>query len=223
MTRHTAGFPLRLALAALTLAAAGGSALAQDDDSDVFHRPRTELGFGMLAGGYSVGPVSGAAVGIHIDAGRQLGPLKLFGEYDLLSIGQSSQATTDPVRGLLHRGGADLRYDLGSIGGGDKPVQGTFWLEGGVGREWVYWEEGGKLTRDDVSFGFGAQVNFQLHRYDPKPRVLGIYYAFKGTVSRSPDADQMAPATCGGPCDEPTRPSPYDLGLFFNLGLQFGR
>ena len=137
-------------------------------------------------------------------------------------IGEST-SVPDAVHGLLHRGGANLRYDVGAIGGRDKPVQGTFWLEGGAGREWIFWDEGGRLTRDDVSLGFGAQMNFQLGRHDPKPRVLGIYYAFKTTIARGPDADQMAPATCGGPCDEPTAPSPYDLGLYFNVGLQYGR
>ncbi len=219
MTRHLAGTPLRLALAAALLAATAGTALAQEE-ADIFRVHRTEVGAGMLAGGFGVGKVHGAAAGIHINAGRQMGRVKLYAEYDMLSIGQAD-TVPDAVRGLLHRGGANLRYDVGAIG--RDRVQGTFWLEGGAGREWIFWNEGGRLTRDDLSLGFGAQMNFQLGRYEPKPRVLGIFYAFKTTIARAPDADQSAPATCGGPCDEPTRPMPYDLGLYFNVGLQFGR
>ena len=80
MTRHIAGirfFPvIPLALAAAVLAATAGNALAQED-ADVFQAPRTELGIGMLAGALSVGPIYGPAVGIHIDAGRQMGRVKL--------------------------------------------------------------------------------------------------------------------------------------------------
>jgi hypothetical protein len=214
-----------LVIASLLVAGSATAAHAQDSygERDVFEVPRTEIGFGMLAGGYSVGPVSGAAAGIHLDAGRQFGRVKLFGEYNMLVIGNSGSATEAATRGLQHRGGANLRYDVGAIGGDGKPVQGTFWLEGGAGREWIYWQEGGRLTRDDISLGFGAQVNFQLKRYDTRPRVLGVYYAFKTTIAKAPGESQMGPATCGGPCDTPTKPSPYDLGVYFNLGIQFGR
>jgi len=208
---------------ALALALASAPARA-DSDGDRFHDPRTEVGFGMLAGGYEVGPVGGGAVGLHLDLGRQMGPVKLYGEYDFLSIGDSASDTTDPVRGLLHRGSLMARYNVAEIGGGRyKPIQGAFWLEAGAGRQFIHWNAGGVLERDDVAAGFGGQFNFLLARDTPNPRVLGFYYAFRAVIARSPDADQMQPATCGGPCDRATSPSPYDLGLFFNMGLQFGR
>ncbi len=207
---------------AVALVLAAAPARADEHDGDAFHEPRTEVGFGMLAGAYSVGPVGGGAVGLHLDLGRQMGPVKLYGEYDFLSIGNSA-SETDPVRGLLHRGGLMVRYNFAEVGGGPyKPIQGAFWLEGGAGRQFVHWDAGGVLERDDVAAGFGGQFNFLLARHSPHPKVLGFYYAFRAFVARSPDAGTMQPATCGGPCDRPTSPSPYDLGLFFNMGLQFG-
>ena len=227
MTRMT---PLKSRKASFAMATAVAAALATagtahaDSSDDPFVSNRTELGFGMLVGGYSVGPVGGAAVGMHIDIGRQMGPLKLFGEYNLMSVGESATTIEDPTRGMLHRLGLSARYNFAELGGGRyKPIQGAFWLEGGVGRQRVQWYEGGVLSRDDVNFGFGAQMNFKIGKNSDKPKIFGFYYAFKATVARAPDADDLGPATCVGPCDEPTPPSPYDFGLFFNLGLQWGK
>jgi len=215
--------PLAMTTALAAVLATAGTARADSSD-DPFVRNRTEVGFGMLVGGYSVGPVGGAAVGMHLDLGRQMGPFKLYGEYNFMSVGESATTVEDPTRGMLHRLGLGARYNFAEIGGGKyKPIQGTFWLEGGIGRQRVQWMEGGVLTRDDASFGFGAQMNFKIGKHSDKPKIFGFYYAFKATVARAPDADQLGPATCAGPCDEPTTPSPYDFGLFFNLGLQWGK
>lgn len=202
---------------------AAGTATAGSDDNP-FDKSRTKVGFGMLVGGYDVGSISGTGVGMHFELGRKAGPLYLYGEYDMLSIGESGYDIEDPVRGLLQRGSANLRYDFAQVGGKRVPVQGEFWVEGGIGRQLVQWHEGGRLTRNDVSFGFGAKANFRLNRRSAdKPKTLGFHYAFKAFVARSPDADLMLPPTCAGPCDEPTPPSPNDLGLFFNMGLEFGK
>lgn len=207
-------------LAAATLLGAGGAAHAETGDP--FDEPRLELGFGMHVGGFSVGPVSGPAVGVHLDLGRQMGPLLLYGEYDLLAIGESSVSEEDPVRGVLHRVGAAARYHLAQFGGDSIPVKGGFWMEGGLGRQAITWNEGGILRRNDVSLGFGLQATFKVKRRD-RPTFIGFYYAFRASIAHAPDADKMLPPACGGPCDEPTVPSPYDLGLFFNLGLSWGR
>lgn len=194
-----------------------------DEPEDAFDRPRTEIGVGMLMGGFSVGPVGGFAVGMHLDVGRQMGPLKVFGEYNFMSVGDE-YTQDDPVRGLMHRGGVAARYNFATIGGGRyKPIRGSFWVEGGAGRELIRWNQGGKLTRDDLALGFGAQMDIKIGRHSPRPKTFSVYYAFKALVAESPGVDKMRPAVCGGPCDEPTQPSPYDLGLFFNLGLQWGR
>jgi hypothetical protein len=198
-----------------------GSAAANERD-DAFHEQRTKFGFGMLVGSYDVGPISGPAIGYHAEVGRRFGTLALFGEYNMLSMGESSTTEEEPVRGILHRGALNVRYTFAEVGGGRKvPVQGAFWVEGGLGRHVVYWHEGGKLSRNDVGLGVGGQVNFRVGR--EKPQVFGFYYAFRTTIAQSPTADETAPATCGGPCDEATPPSSNDLGLHFNMGLEWGR
>ncbi len=224
MNKATKTIQISTLASALLLATVGMASAGSDDDP--FAKPRTNVGFGMLVGGYSVGPVEGAGVGLHLNLGRQMGPLYLYGEYNMLSIGESSYENEDPIKGMTHRFGLNARYNFAEFGGGRRtPVQGSFWLEGGVGRQNILWDEGGKLTRDDVGLGFGIQTNFRLNRRysQKKPKILGFYYACRAIVARSPTADQMEPVTCGGPCDEPTAPSPYDLGLFFNMGLNWGR
>lgn len=218
----------------LPLIAAGGVARAQtavatdgapeEAEKNPFRLGRSDFGFGLLAGGFSVGPVSGPGVGLHIDAGWNRKAWLLYGEYDFVSIGENQQDVTDPIRGLLHRFAAMGRYAFAEFGDGENvPLQGQFWVEGGVGRELIRWDEGGRLGRNDLAFGLGAELNVVTRRDTPDPNVFGIYYAFRLTVARAPDSDKIEMATCGGPCDEPTLPSPYDLGIFFNAGLSWGR
>lgn len=196
----------------------------EEEEHNPFQLGRSDFGFGVLAGGFSVGPVSGPGVGLHIDAGWNRKAWLLYGEYDFLSIGESQQDVTDPIRGLLHRFAAMGRYAFAEFGDGQNiPLQGQFWIEGGAGREIVLWDEGGRLGRNDLAIGLGAELNVVTKRDTPHPNVFGIYYAFRMTVARAPDADKVEMATCGGPCDEPTLPSPYDLGLYFNAGLSWGR
>lgn len=222
-------------LAGALAAASGGAARAQtavatdtappdEEEKNPFRLGRSDFGFGLLAGGYSVGPVSGPGVGLHIDAGWNRKAWLLYGEYDFVSIGENQQEVSDPIRGLLHRFAAMGRYAFAEFGDGENvPLQGQFWVEGGGGREIIRWDEGGRLGRNDLAFGIGAELNVVTQRDTPDPNVFGIYYAFRLTVARAPDSDKIEMATCGGPCDEATLPSPYDLGVFFNAGLSWGR
>ena len=185
-------------------------------------RMRFEGGVGLLAGSFSVGTVSGSAIGTHLDGGVRAGRLAVLGEYDFVSIGESSYEVTDPLRGQLHRLGANLRYSVGAFGGTSVPIRGDIWLEGGVGSQVVRWNGGGELERRDLSFGFGGQMTVALGK--DKPRYLGFYYAFRGLVARDPfESKQPAMPTCAGPCDHPTGPSSWDYGAFFNFGLVFSR
>jgi hypothetical protein len=223
------------ALAGALAAASGGAARAQtaiatdtappdQEEKNPFRLGRSDFGFGLLAGGYSVGPVSGPGVGLHLDAGWNRKAWLLYGEYDFVSIGENQQDVSDPIRGLLHRFAAMGRYAFAEFGDGENiPLQGQFWVEAGAGREIIRWDEGGRLGRNDLAFGIGAELNVVTRRDTPDPNVFGIYYAFRLTVARAPDSDKIEMATCGGPCDEATLPSPYDLGLFFNVGLSWGR
>lgn len=188
-----------------------------------WQRLRFEGAVGALVGSQRVGYLSGTGGGLHLDAGARLDRLYLFGEYDFLSVGESSYDAPDPVRGFMHRFSASARYSLGVLGGGERndvPVRGDLWIEGGLGDQIVTWHEGGRLHRRDVSFGLGAQATFRIGR--ERPRYLGVYYALKVTVAEAPERKDDDPM-CAGPCDEATAPSPYDVGIFFNFGVPFGR
>ncbi len=215
-------FRMALFTAAMLLGSAA-TATAGSDSKNPFQKPRTKLGFGMLLGGQDVGPIDGFAIGMHMELGRQMGPLYMYGEYNMLSIGESSVDIEDPIRGISHRLGLTARYNFAEVGGGrHTPVQGAFWLEGGLGQQIIQWNEGGKLTRNDIGLGAGAQINFLLGKRSKKPKIMAVHYAVRATIAPSPDADKLEP-TCAGPCDEATTPMPYDLGIFFNFGLEWGR
>ena len=76
MSRHRtrpAAWITALAGLLSTAGAARAQEVATDGAAEEEHNPfqlgRSDFGFGVLAGGYSVGPVSGPGVGLHIDAG----------------------------------------------------------------------------------------------------------------------------------------------------------
>jgi hypothetical protein len=227
---------MRLPLAAVILLVASTPAAAQtlavdqhdegaeEADDDPFHAGRSEITLGMLAGSYRVGPVGGPAIGLHVDGGWNMRRFLVYGEYDFVSIGENEEFAPHPIRGLLHRFGAMGRYAVGEIGGGDAvPLQGQLWVEGGAGRQIVTWDKGGRLGRNDLALGIGGELNVMVKRHTPRASVFSIFYAFRMTVAKEPHSSKVEMATCGGPCDEPTKPSPWDLGLFFNLGLSWGR
>lgn len=184
-------------------------------------KPRFEGGFGLLAGSYTVSTVHGAGVGMHLDGGLRMGRIALLAEYDFLSIGQDAYTYENPIRGVLHRLGANARYSVAQFGGGKVPIRGDLWIEGGVGNQLVQWNGGGELSRRDLSFGAGGQMTVKLGSAR-RPNYLGFYYAFRGLVARDPFPGKSMP-TCAGPCDTATGPSAWDTGAFFNFGLVFSR
>lgn len=217
-------------LAIALIAATASSAVAEPyydgystppHEKDPWQKARFEGGVGALVGSQRVGTVAGSAGGMHFDAGLKLDRLYAYGEYDFLSVGQSGYDTQDPVRGFMHRFGANARYSLAAFGGhGEVPVRGDIWAEVGAGYEDVFWHEGGRLGRRDLSFGFGAQAEFRIGR--DHPHYVGVYYAMKTWVGAAPPRKNDMP-TCAGPCDEATGPSPWDFGVMFNFGVPFGR
>lgn len=215
-----------LALGALALSTASkASADCWDDDcedgrSKSWNKPRFEGGFGLLAGSYSVSSVHGAGVGMHVDGGVRMGRLALLGEYDFLSVGQNEYDHENPIRGVLHRAGANARYSVAAIGGRDVPIRGDFWIEGGIGSELVAWNGGGELSRRDLAYGVGGQMTARIGKH--KPSYIGFYYAFRGLVARDPFPGKQMP-TCAGPCDTATGPSNWDTAAFFNFGIVFSR
>ncbi|MEZ4399629.1 MAG: hypothetical protein R3B06_06405 [Kofleriaceae bacterium] len=217
----TAAVTCGLAATAATVRADCYSDDCRDARERAWAKPRFEGGFGLLAGSYTVATVHGAGVGLHVDGGVRLNRLALLGEYDFLSVGESSYDNPAPVRGVLHRLGANARYSLASFGGRNVPLRGDIWIEGGVGNQLVQWHGGGELSRRDLAFGVGGQMTARIGG-DRHPNYLGFYYAFRGLVARDPFPSKDMP-TCAGPCDTPTGPSSWDTGAFFNVGLVFSR
>lgn len=216
------------ALAVALPAAARAEAISPDYDAyyepprpkDAWKRTRFEGALGALVGGQRVGYVHGTAGGLHLDAGVRMDRLFLYGEYDFLSVGETAYDTPDPVRGFMHRLGVSARYSVGAFGGKSVPVRGDVWIEGGLGHQLVLWHDGGRLGRKDISLGLGAQATFKIG--GDRPRYVGVYYAVKAFVAQAPERKDDAPM-CAGPCDEATGPSPYDVGIYFNFGVPFGR
>lgn len=188
---------------------------------DPWTSARFEGAVGALVGGQRVGYVDGTAGGLHLDAGLRLDRLYAYAEYDFLSVGENAYDTPAPIRGFMHRLGVSARYSVAAFGGRrDVPVRGDVWLEAGLGRQLVQWHEGGRLARNDLSFGLGAQATFKIGR--ERPRYVGVYYAVKAFVAEAPERKDDEPM-CAGPCDVATGPSPYDFGIYFNFGVPFGR
>jgi hypothetical protein len=173
---------LVLFAAAVTATAAAPRLAAADCYDDTcrdardreWSRPRFEGGFGLLAGSYTVSSVHGGGVGLHVDGGVRMGRLALLGEYDFLSVGQDAYTYENPIRGVLHRVGANARYSVAAFGGRAVPIRGDIWLEGGVGSQLVQWHGGGELSRRDLAFGVGGQMTVQHRRREAAelPRLL---------------------------------------------------
>jgi hypothetical protein len=83
----------------------------------------------------------------------------------------------------------------------------SLWFDAGVGRESVYWAQGGSLTRTDVIAGVAGHFGMLQARL----------YA---SVARRND---HGIPTCGGPCDMPSAPEGFDTSFFTEVGIWFGR
>lgn len=180
---------------------------------------------GLLVGGSDIGETRRQTVGLQLDIGRRFGDLVILGEYNYLDIGKPESMS----QGNLSRFGLVARYSLLRTRNDQddpykrSPVSGDYWFELGAGMQRLVWDAGGTLTRPDLVFGIGWQLNVVLDRRSPKPRYYGPYVAFRANLSRAPESSLDVPPTCGGPCDTPTRPSPNDIGMFFHVGVNWGR
>ena len=222
---------MRLAAALVTLMLAPALAHADDDLARVDRSTRWEGAFGMRVGSFHVGDFAGMGFGFHLDAGERFDRLLVYGEYSFLSIsnappdsGTSERGTSVPetpeVDGMVQRIGANARYSVGKIVGDEVPLRGDFWLEAGLGEEFIRWDLGGKMQRPDVSLGFGGQFSGRFgHAHD---HHAGMYYALRVTLARAPSSFTDRAPTCAGPCDTATSPNPIDRSFLFNLGIVFG-
>lgn len=195
------------------------------DADDGEHESRTEVDIGFLVGGEDIGPQRRFARGLQVNLGRRFGDLALLAEYNYLRLGDAGSGS----QGSMSRAGVVARYSLLRTGtdrdgrGRRSVVSGDFWLEGGAGVQRITWDVGGRLHRPDGVLGFGWQLNGVIGRKESRPRYYGPYVAFRAHFARAPDHDDTVMATCGGPCDRATKPSRNDVGLFFHVGVNWGR
>ncbi|HTM22279.1 MAG TPA: hypothetical protein VL172_17285 [Kofleriaceae bacterium] len=206
-------------LAALTSRAAAQAPPAIAVDAPPREPGRTEIDIGGLLGGGDIGEQRRFERGVQLNVGRRFGDLVLLGEYDYLTVGDDSVAT-------MSRFGALARYSLlrsSAVPGERSPVSGDFWVEAGAGMERIAWDVGGRLSRPDLALGFGWQVNAVIGKNQPRPRYYGPYVAFRALLARAPAPESEQPATCGGPCDQETRPSRNNVAMFFDFGINWGR
>jgi hypothetical protein len=229
---------MRTAAAAATLAlafaAAPSLAHADEDVNRVDQSPRWQGAFGMRVGSFRVGSFAGMGFGFHLDAGKRYDRLLVYGEYSFLSISNapdnsqsdSAQLATNPspappeIDGMVQRIGANARYSVGKITGDDAPLRGDFWLEAGLGEEFIRWDLGGAMHRPDVAFGFGGQFSGRFGR--EHDHHADMFYALRVTLARAPSSYTDRAPTCAGPCDTPTTPIGIDRSFLFNLGIVFG-
>lgn len=178
--------------------------------------------FGVLAGSQPVGYVDGGMAAPHLDIGARRDRWLLYASGALGSIGESSYDDDMPVRGVVGRLGLGVRYTYGRIGGGrgEIPLRGQFWVEAGAGYQHIQWNEGGRLGRQDLLIGLGAQLDVRVSR--EKLRFIGLYYALDIMFSPAPNSKERPPV-CAGPCDEATGPGTMDVGFVLNVGVPFGK
>lgn len=185
---------------------------------------RTAVSIGLLGGSSNVGDMHGSGIGAEVNAGYRWNDVTMLAQFDYLGVSES-QMLDAPRRGNLMRLGMAARYLVFQVDPIPEEFGMGFWLEAGAGRQRVAWERGGTLTRNDLVFGFGMQMDITVGKKSGKPRYLGPYFAFRLNAARAPESmsDAMSGPACGGPCDTATKPSANDISAFFNLGMNWGR
>lgn len=198
-----------LALILLILAT---PALAAADNDDKY----LKVDFGMVAGSQKIGPMDGSTMGMHLDVARVMGRTQIMLEYQLLHLADGGEYHAESAgEGIIQRVGATLRFALQRKQIGNCCFNTSFFVEAGFGRQFVFWNEGGRLTRDDLAVGLA----FDATGTGRKRR--GMTYAFRATLAENEAADS-APSVCGGPCDSPSKPPRFDIGLMFMITIAIG-
>jgi hypothetical protein len=176
-----------------------------------------EGGTGFVVGEQPVGTIVGTAFGFHVDGGVRRGRIAALAEYWFTTLTEDSSDEL-PTHAYVHRVGGVVRYSFGVLRTDDYMLRGDFWVEAGVGRQLVQWRDGGTLGRTDAALGLAGQIQIRYGR--EQRRKLGLFYAARFLFADRP-GDKLLPEACGGPCDEPSRAIPVDIGIYFNLGVVF--
>ncbi|MGH6960023.1 MAG: hypothetical protein ACREE7_06035 [Dongiaceae bacterium] len=209
------------AFLAIGLAAIPARADYYDDGGEPFRKRKLDVKFGMLLGGFEIGPLdSMMAFGGDMRIGYKLfDRLHIEGSAALAGVQETTYMNPDPVGGLLERYGIGVKYHFATIGGGRyMPLMVRFYGAGEAGYQTVRWDKGGIVRRNDAGFGFGTDLDFRVSKSGPK--TIGMYMDFRLIVARSPG--DPGPAACQAICDEPTPPLSTDFMPLFRFGVSFG-
>lgn len=211
-------------LLALTSTAAAQTYVARDSYAEppAPRQPRVVDGrIGMLLGGADVGDADGFSIGASGALGYRIGDITLRGLFDYYKVGDGADEPLDRHGRATRLGGA-LRYSFANTGH-DAGAAVDFWGELGAGYEHVAWRHGGILDRPSGELAVGLDLG---HRGDRDARgdrkEIGYFMAFRTLVAQGPEMAD-APAMCGGPCTEATKPPRTDVSMFFELGVHWGR
>jgi hypothetical protein len=218
-------------LVALAVLTASTAAYAQtyvaSDDGRSYASPSKPLytqldgRIGLLLGGSDVGDADGFSAGVSGALGYRLGDLTVRGTFDYYRVGDGGDEAMDR-KGRATRLGGALRYSF-AHNSYDADVGVDFWGELGAGYEHVAWRQGGILDRPSgelaVGFDVGGRGKPDSHG---RRRKVGYFMAFRSLIAQGPEMAGVT-ATCGGPCNEATKPSRTDVSMFFELGVHWGR
>lgn len=211
--------PFACLLVAVPLALTARPAVARADDgaSGLFRKDRLELLVGEHIGGFGVGPLGGVGFGGTLQARHGFGPVHIVLEAMFMDLGLSKgdEGTYD---GSMVRIGAAAQLHFARFG--DKSVGFDLYAETGTGQQEVYWDGGGKLTRQDLALGLGLRALFKVGGSHEQPQVITVDVGVRGYVARAPDLGQGP--TCAALCDERTEPFPYDVAVFSALAIGYG-
>ena len=184
----------------LALVLAGSSARAEE--------PRITADLDFMAGSAGVGQADGvAAPAAHVAIGRELGAVRLQGDFDIGLWTDESVPESAPRTGSLLHAGAGVRWHWLEID--DHAMR--LYAEAGIGMQSIS-SPHLDVRRGDLSFGLGF---VQQERIGDRTWIGGH------TGIRVIVADGVAPATtCRGTCPGSRLP---DVALLYVLGVELGR
>lgn len=191
---------------------------ARAEERAVSRDHRTEVALGAVGGWFDVAPVDLSGGGFHFELARRMGRLQLQAELDWLFINGTDSDEGVP-EGTVFRPGLAVRWFPAALDLLPTMAEEVY-LEGGLGRQWVRWDAGGTLARNDLSFGIGVQCAVRA-RAPTGSGAFRFTVGFRSTVARTADGWNKAP-TCGGPCDGPSDAA-YDVSILYLFAMAFGQ
>lgn len=164
-----------------------------------------EIGAFLEGGRIAADDVAGGQVGVRGELARQFGALRLGVEGSVAKFlahrdlydGPSLWAGWEDVSGEVSRIGATARLRAGGFG---EALDGGFYIEGGIGQQYLAWDSGGTATRRDFMLGGGVELA------GGRERMGGFDFNVRALVAPSMVETVQT----------------HDLGILVGLGGRFG-